>query len=47
MMPVLQRQELLDADYRLSIRKQASLLQVSRNKKYYQPKGEDLFQPPK
>ena len=42
-MPVLERQELLDADYRLSIRKQASLLQVSRNKKYYQPKGEDPF----
>ena len=39
-MPVIKRQNLLDSDHGLSIRKQASLLQVSRNKKYYQPKGE-------
>jgi putative transposase len=43
MMPVVKRQDLLDADHGLSIRKQASLLQVSRNKKYYQPKGENPF----
>jgi putative transposase len=42
-MPVMERQDLLDADHGLSIRKQASLLQVSRNKKYYQPKGENSF----
>ena len=42
-MPVMERQNLLDADHGLSIRKQASLLQVSRNKKYYQPKGENSF----
>jgi len=41
MMPVIDRQELLDVDHRLSMRKQVSLLQVSRTKKYYQPKGED------
>ena len=39
-MPVIKRQNLLDSDHGLSIRKQASLLQVSRNKKYDQPKGE-------
>jgi putative transposase len=43
MMPLMKRQDLLDADHELSIRKQASLLQVSRNKKYYQPKGENPF----
>jgi len=42
-MPLIKRQELLDEDYELSIRRQASLLQVSRNKKYYKPKGEDPF----
>ena len=42
-MPVLDRQEFLDENHRLSMRKQASLLQVNRNKKYYQPKGEDPF----
>jgi putative transposase len=43
MMPLIKRQELLDEDHELSIRKQASLLQASRNKKYYQPKGENPF----
>ena len=42
-MPVMKRQHLLDEDHGLSIRKQASLLQVSRNKKYYQSKGENPF----
>ena len=42
-MPLIKRQELLDEDHGLSIRKQASLLQVSRNKKYYHPKEENLF----
>lgn len=42
-MPKIKRQELLDEDHVLSVRRQASLLQVSRNRKYYQPKGEDPF----
>jgi len=42
-MPVMKRQGLLDANHGLSIRQQASLLQVSRNKKYYQAKGENPF----
>jgi putative transposase len=42
-MPLMKRQDLIDADHSLSIRKQASLLQVSRNKKYYKPKGENPF----
>lgn len=42
-MPRIKRQELLDESHGLSIRKQASLLQVSRHRKYYQPKGEDPF----
>lgn len=43
MIPINQRQELLGYDHGLSVRKQASLLQVSRNKKYYKPKGENPF----
>ena len=42
-MPSIKRQELLDEDHALSIRKQASLLRVRRNKKYYKAKGEDPF----
>ncbi|MEL7124309.1 MAG: IS3 family transposase [Bacteroidota bacterium] len=42
-MPVTKHQDLLDADHKLSIRQQASLLQVSRNKKYYKAKGEHPF----
>lgn len=42
-MPKIKRQELLDEDHVLSVRRQASLLQVSRNRKYYKPKGEDPF----
>lgn len=42
-MPTIKRQELLDEDHVLSVRRQASLLQVSRNRKYYKPKGEDPF----
>jgi len=42
-MPRIKRQELLDAEHELSIRRQASLLQVSRNRMYYKPKGEDPF----
>jgi len=42
-MPRIKRQELLDEDHGLSVRKQASLLQVSRNRRYYKPKGEDPF----
>lgn len=37
-MPRGRRQELLDRDHALSLRKQLALLQVSRNKKYYKPK---------
>lgn len=42
-MPRVKRQELLDEDHVLSVRKQASLLRVSRTRKYYKPKGENPF----
>ncbi len=42
-MPIVDRQDLLDKDHELSIRKQASLLQVSQNRQYYKPRREDPF----